>query len=125
MADSTVAFPERQQRITTQSGHSTIRNGLWSGSRRQCHSLLFVSLSFQCQPPCQPDDKQPVSRPTRSADCRLCVVGRTLPSGGRLMVRVGFLVGEDSGDDETDGGDFDGSGDLCEDDDPDDDGGGG
>ena len=41
------------------------------------------------------------------------------------MVRVGFLVGEDSGDDETDGGDFDGLGDLGEDDDPDDDGGGG
>ena len=34
----------------------------WSGSRRQCHPSLFVPLQFQCQPPCQPDDKKPDSR---------------------------------------------------------------
>ena len=29
------------------------RNSSWSGSRRQCHSLLFVPLQFHCHPPCQ------------------------------------------------------------------------
>ena len=43
----------------------------------------------------------------------------------RLIVLGGFFVGEHPSDDETDGGDFDGLGDLCEDDDSDNDGGGG
>ena len=61
----------------------------------------------------------------REAPSRLSGVGCTWRCGGWLVVRVGFLVGEDSGDDETDSGDFDELGDLGEDDDPDDDGGGG
>jgi hypothetical protein len=36
------------------------------GARRQCHLLLFVplsdTLSAECQIPCQPSDKQPVTR---------------------------------------------------------------
>ncbi len=39
-----------------------LHDGPRSGLRRQCHLLLFVPLQFQCQQPCQPDDKQPVSR---------------------------------------------------------------
>ena len=57
---SNTPFP-RISRAATQVrfGRST---HLWSGVCRQCHLLLFVPLSFQCQLPCQPSDKQPVTR---------------------------------------------------------------
>ena len=54
-------------------GHSIILSSLWSGQRRQCHSLVFVPLSFQCQPPCQSSDKQPVTR--HYEECIMPVMG--------------------------------------------------
>ncbi len=63
--------PARDRHIL--SGHLTIRTSLGSGSRRQCHSLVFVPLSFQCQPPCQPSDKQPVTR--HYEECIMPVMG--------------------------------------------------
>ena len=57
------------------------RSPPWSGSRRQCHLLLFVPLQFPCQIPCQPNDKQPVTRRDEE-----------LPAGyGRLSLRSSAL----------------------------------
>ena len=40
------------------SGHSTIRNNLWSGSRASATFYFSYPSQFLCQIPCQPDDKR-------------------------------------------------------------------
>ncbi len=61
-----------------------------SGLRRQCHSLVFVPLSFQCQPPCQPSDKQAVTRVGYSStfiDSRRFSAKRVLATAARARRR--------------------------------------
>ncbi len=42
-----------------------------SGSHRQCHLCFLAPLQFQCQPPCQPDDRGPVNPGDVSGECRM------------------------------------------------------
>ena len=58
--------------IATLSFHGSKRSTPWSGSRRQCHLLLFVPLQFQCQ--------QPLS--VRDPRVQVVVVGDIGPSLG-------------------------------------------
>ena len=56
------------QSVPTKNDH---RQPPGSGSRRQCHSLLFVPLQFQCQPPWQPNVRhQSGTNKSRTNACR-------------------------------------------------------
>ena len=56
----------------------------WSGSHGKCHSLVFVPLSFQCQQPCQPCDKQTVTR--RDGERRLPVEFALSPDSSKRAI---------------------------------------